>query len=122
MPINRAFQRLKKPRKDGFFGRLEVEMKVINLINKLNEIGYDENTELTFSCVDGDSGECYDIPFDEISFGENLTGEPYHNDVIDIGLDVDSVKDYIKAKSDEYMNDMIDEIRKVLYKHDPWRN
>ena len=27
MPINRAFQRLKKPRKDGFFGRLEVEMK-----------------------------------------------------------------------------------------------
>ena len=33
---------------------------------KFNEIGYDENTELTFSCVDGDSGECYDIPFDEI--------------------------------------------------------
>lgn len=29
-------------------------MKVVNLINKLNEIGYDENTELTFSCVDGD--------------------------------------------------------------------
>ena len=97
-------------------------MKVVNLINKLNEIGYDENTELTFSCVDGDSGECYGIPFDEICFGENLTGEPYHNDVIDIGLDVDSVKDYIKAKSDEYMNDMINEIRKVLYKHDPWRN
>lgn len=97
-------------------------MKVINLINKLNEIGYDENTELTFSCVDGDSGECYDVPFDEISFGENLTGKPYHNDVIDIGLDVDSVKDYIQAKSDGYMNDMIDEIREVLRKHDPWRN
>lgn len=44
-------------------------MKVVNLINKLNEIGYDENTELTFSCVDGDSGECYDVPFDEICFG-----------------------------------------------------
>lgn len=97
-------------------------MKVVNLINKLNKIGYDENTELTFSCVDGDSGECYNIPFDEICFGEKLTGEPYHNDVIDIGLDVDSAKDYIKAKSDEYMNDMIDEIKKVLCKHDPWRN
>lgn len=97
-------------------------MKVVNLINKLNKIGYDENTELTFSCVDGDSGECYNIPFDEICFGENLTGEPYYNDVIDIGLDVDSAKDYIKAKSDEYMNDMIDEIKKVLCKHDPWRN
>lgn len=97
-------------------------MKVVNLINKLNEIGYDENTELTFSCVDGNSGEWYDIPFDEISYGEELTGEPYRNDAIDIGLDVDSVKDYIHAKSDGYMNDMIDEIREVLSKHDPWRN
>ena len=96
-------------------------MKVVDLINKLNEIGYDENTELTFSCVDGNSGECYEVPFDEISFGENLTGEPYRNDVIDIGLDVDSVKDYIQAKSDGYVNDMIDEIREVLSKHDPWK-
>jgi hypothetical protein len=37
-------------------------------------------------------------------------------------LDVDSVKDYIQAKSDGYMNDMIDEIREVLSKHDSWRN
>lgn len=70
-------------------------IKVIDLINKLNEIGYNENTELTFSCVNGDTGEYYEIPFDEICFGENLTGKPYNNDVIDIGLDVDSVKDYI---------------------------
>lgn len=97
-------------------------MKVVDLINKLNEIGYYENTEPTFSCVDGNSGECYEVPFDEISFGENLTGEPYRNDVIDIGLDVDSVKDYIQAKSDGYVNDMIDEIREVLSKHDPWKN
>lgn len=95
-------------------------MKVIDLINKLNEIGYDENTELTFSCVNGETGEYYDIPFDEICFGENLTGEPYHNDVIDIGLDVDSAKDYIQAKSNEYMNDMIDELVDVLNKYDPW--
>lgn len=96
--------------------------KVVDLINKLNEIGYDENTKLTFSCVDGNSGECYEVPFDEISFGENLTGESYHNDVIDIGLDVDSVKDYIQAKSDGYVNNMIDEIREVLSKHNPWKN
>lgn len=49
-------------------------MKVVELINKLNEIGYDENTELTFSCIDGETGECYDVPFDEISYGESLTG------------------------------------------------
>ena len=38
-------------------------MKVAELIRKLQEIGYDENTELTFSCVDGETGEYYVIPF-----------------------------------------------------------
>lgn len=97
-------------------------MKVVDLISKLNEIGYDKNTELTFSCVDGNSGECYNISFDEIIYGEDLTGKPYRNDAIDIGLDVDSAKGYIQAKSDRYINNMVDEIREVLNKHDPWRN
>lgn len=92
-------------------------MKVVDLINKLNEIGYDENTELTFSCVDGNSGECYDVPIDEICYGEDLTGEPYCNDVIDIGVNVDSAKDYIQAKTDVYINDMIAELSEVLNKH-----
>ena len=35
-------------------------MKVIDLINKLNIIGYDENTELTFDFSD-ENGECYEI-------------------------------------------------------------
>ena len=92
-------------------------MKVVDLINKLNEIGYDENTELTFSCVDGNSGECYDVPIDEICYGEDLTGKPYCNDVIDIGINVDSAKDYIQAKTDVYINDMIAELSEVLNKH-----
>ena len=28
-------------------------LKVADLINRLKEIGYDENTELVFGCVDG---------------------------------------------------------------------
>lgn len=96
-------------------------MKVVDLISKFNKIGYDENTELTFSCVDRDSGECYNIPFDEICYGENLTGEPYHNDVIDIGVDVDAAKDYVQAKADGYMNDMAEELKEVLNKHNLWR-
>ena len=59
-------------------------MRVVELIRKLKEIGYDENTELTFSCIDGETGEYYVIPFEEITYGEELTGEPYDNDVIDI--------------------------------------
>ena len=36
-------------------------MKVMELIKKLNEIGYDENTELEFSFTDTDTGEWYVI-------------------------------------------------------------
>lgn len=75
-------------------------MRVAELINKLREIGYDENTELTFSCTDSETGEYYVIPFEELTFGEELTGEPYNNDVIDIAVDVDSAKEYIKAKAE----------------------
>ncbi len=95
-------------------------MKVIELINRLNEIGYDENTELTFSCVDGDSGEYYDIPFEEISYGEDLTGEPYCNDGIDIEVNVDAAEDYIKAKSDDRVYNIVDHLRGVLNGYDPY--
>ena len=92
----------------------------MDLINKLNEIGYDENTELTLSCVDGETGECYDIDFDEITYGENLTGQPYCNDVIDIGIDVDSAKEYIQAKSESMLDNLINDLDEVLKRHRPW--
>lgn len=95
-------------------------MKVIELINRLNEIGYDENTELTFSCTDGDSGEYYDIPFEEISCGEAITGEPYCNDVIDIEVNVDAAEDYIKAKSDDRVYDIVNNLIEVLKEYDPY--
>ena len=75
-------------------------MKVIELIKKLNEIGYDENTELTFGVVNRENGNWYEAPFDEINYGIDLTGEPYHNDVINIDVDVDSVEEYQKEKTD----------------------
>lgn len=95
-------------------------MKVIELINRLNEIGYDENTELTFSCTDGDSGEYYDIPFEEISCGEDLTGEPYCNDVIDIEVNVDAAEDYIKDKSNNRVYDIVNHLIEVLNGYDPY--
>nr|WP_270249169.1 hypothetical protein [Coprococcus catus] len=95
-------------------------MKVIELINRLNEIGYDENTELTFSCIDGDSGEYYDIPFEEISCGEDLTGEPYCNDVIDIEVNVDAAEDYIKDKSNNRVYDIVNNLIEVLKGYDPY--
>lgn len=89
-------------------------MKVTELIRKLQEIGYDENTELTFSCVDGETGEYYVIPFEEITYGEELTGEPYDNDVIDIEVNVDSVEEYIKAKVESELDKQTQRVIKAL--------
>ncbi len=92
-------------------------MKVVELVNKLNEIGYDENTELTFGLVNRENGNWYEAPFDEINYGIDLTGEPYHNDVINIDIDVDSVEEYQKEKSDSAVESFVDEIQEVLNKH-----
>ena len=89
-------------------------MKIVDLIRKLQEIGYDENTELTFSCVDGETGEYYIIPFEEITYGEELTGEPYDNDVIDIEVNVDSVEDYIKAKTESELEKQTQRVIRAL--------
>lgn len=89
-------------------------MRVVELIRKLQEIGYDENTELTFSCTDGETGEYYVIPFEEITYGEELTGEPYDNDAIDIEVDVDSVEEYIKAKVESELYKQTQRVIRVL--------
>nr|WP_297940382.1 hypothetical protein [uncultured Lachnoclostridium sp.] len=89
-------------------------MKVADLIRKLQQIGYDENTELTFSCTDGDTGEYYVIPFEEIAYGEELTGVPYDNDIIDISVDVDSAKEYIKAKAEIELEKQTQRVIKAL--------
>lgn len=92
-------------------------MKVIELIKKLNEIGYDENTELTFGVVNRENGNWYEAPFDEINYGIDLTGEPYHNDVINIDVDVDSVEEYQKDKAECAVIDIVEEMQYVLNKY-----
>lgn len=89
-------------------------MKVTELIRKLQEIGYNDDTELTFSCTDGETGEYYVIPFEELTYGEELTGEPYNNDVIDIAVDVDSVEEYIKAKAEVELEKQTQRVIKAL--------
>ena len=92
-------------------------MKIVELINKLNEIGYDENTELTFGFVNRENGNWYEVSFDEINYGIDLTGEPYHNDVINIDIDVDSVEEYQKEKSDSAVESFVNEIQEVLNRY-----
>lgn len=93
-------------------------MKVIDLVSRLNAIGYDENTELTFSCVDGNTGEWYVLPFKQMNYGEELTGDPYHNDIVDLEVDVDSAKEYLKDKTQMTIDGLLEDINIVLQK---WR-
>jgi len=94
----------------------ECILKVIDLINQINKIGYDENTELTFSFIDGDTGEWYDIPFRQINYGEDLTGETYHNDAVDLEVDVPSAKEYLKDKFRAEIGALIEDINEVFKK------
>jgi hypothetical protein len=51
-------------------------------------------------------------------FGEELTGEPYDNDEINIDLDVDSAKDYLEEKQKDIIDKLRDKIQGVLYHYD----
>lgn len=89
-------------------------MKVIDFIKRLEEIGYDENTELTFGCCDGDTGDFYYLNLDTIDndgfcYGEDLDGYQYDKKEINIEIDVDGCKEYVESK--QYLaNEILDMI------------
>ena len=86
-------------------------MKVVDLINKLNDIGYDENTELTFSFVDRKTGDWHVVSFDNISYGEELTGKPYDKELIDI------CEEYKLSVSKNVVDDLIEDINGIVNKY-----
>ena len=96
-------------------------MKVIEFIKRIEEIGYDENTELTFSCIDGDTGDFYYLKLDTTDddgfyYGEDLDGYPYDNREINVAIDVDGCKDYINAKQYE-ANEVLNKIKRIIYEY-----
>lgn len=98
-------------------------MKAVDFINRLNEIGFDENTELTFSCVNGDTGNWYELKpdYDEqdpFAYGEELTGEPYIKDTIDFCLNVDGCKEYLEEKKCSCVEDFAEELQNVISKYE----
>lgn len=92
-------------------------MNVVDLINKLNDIGYDENTELTFSFVDRRTGDWHVVSLDNISYGEELTGKPYDKELIDICADVDSCEEYKLSVSKNVVDDLIEDINAIVNKY-----
>lgn len=88
----------------------------------MNEIGFDENTELTFSCVNGETGEWHELEpdcdkQDPFAYGECLTGKPYTRDTIDFCLNVDKCKEYLEEKKYSNVEDFAEELRDVISRH-----
>lgn len=93
-------------------------MKVIDFIKRLEEIGYDENTELTLGCFDK-NGEFYYLKLDTLDgdgfcYGEDLDGEAYDKKEINVGIDVEGCKEYIEARKHE-VNDVLNKVSEILY-------
>ena len=75
MPINRAFQRLKKPRKDGFLEKLKIERIKIMKARFLHDVLIDDGKySMTI-----DKGEIIDA-IDELimSYEKKMDGELKH--------------------------------------------
>ena len=92
-------------------------MKVIEFIKRLEEIGYDENTELTFGCYD-DNGEFYYLNLDTgngdgFCYGEALYGVPYDKKEINIEIDVDGCEEYLGDKFYD-VHDLLDTIEEMI--------
>lgn len=101
----------------------EKNVKVVEFIKRLNDIGFDENTELTFSCVNGDTGDWFDLvpdtdENDPFSFGEELNGKPYEKDSIDFCLNVDKCEDYLNQKKYNNLSELTEEILGVIGKYE----
>ena len=58
------------------------------------------------------------MPFDGIFYGEEFTGHSYCKDIINIDVDIDSVKGYAKSKADGIVYNLIDDLRGVLRNYD----
>lgn len=92
-------------------------MKVIDFIKRLEEIGYDENTELTFGCCD-ENGEFYYLNLDTLDgdgfcYGEDFDGCPYNKREINVGIDVEGCRDYIDSKKC-LVHEVLDKISEII--------
>lgn len=84
-------------------------MRVVDLINKLNEIGFDETTELTFSTVNGDIGEWHECKFEHFNYGIDELGV---DNCIDIEVNIP--KEYDKEKSESIVDELSGRIFDVI--------
>ena len=85
-------------------------MKVVELINKLKDLGYNENTEICFGVFDYD-GEWYDFEVDEIEDDDREV------DVDNIGIILKPNKHYDKLVMKEITVDLEEDLRMLIQRY-----
>jgi hypothetical protein len=85
-------------------------MKVVELIKKLEELGYNEDTEISFGIFDYD-GEWYDFELEEIEDEDREVG------VDDIGVILQTNKHYDKLVMKEIYVDLEEDLRRLIQKY-----
>jgi len=88
-----------------------MKIKVVELINKLKELGYDEGTELDIDIINGYSGDNYTLEIDSIENGEWVGNENA------IGIILKESADYRKAVARDAVDDIVCDINHVTDKY-----
>lgn len=84
-------------------------MKVKDLIDKLNELGYNEDTTISFGSYNYD-GEFYNFEIDEIEDGDRESGYD------DIGVIFNDCEEYKRDLIRTATEELTDELRDIIGK------
>ena len=85
-------------------------MKVVDLINKLEELGYNENTKICFGFCDY-GGEWYDFKVEEIEDDDRAV------DVDTIGVVLEPNKEYSRSVLEEANIELEEDLRAIISKY-----
>ena len=85
-------------------------MKVVELINKLEKLGYNEETKICFGFYDC-NGEWYDFKVEEVEDGDRDVG------VDTIGVILEPNKEYDKSIVQEANIDLEEDLRMLIQRY-----
>lgn len=87
-----------------------MKLKVMEFIEKLNKIGYDEETEIEFSVLDF-NGEVYDLEIDNFIYGDDLSIPNVNAIDIEIKMSDEYIKEICRDKVEELRCEIMDTIK-----------
>ena len=86
-------------------------IKVVDFINKLQELGYTDNTELSFGFLNGEQGEDYECEVMRVADEDRKAG---YDDII---VEFKKPEDYIKSEVEITNIDLREELLGVVNKY-----